>query len=136
MLMFSFFSLLAQTDVETDPIKVIGGIATPTPNTVLEEVPRIGAGDGNPLYGFISWGLTLITIAVGIYAVVNLVLAGAQFIMGAGDAASMEKIRKHVTNTLLGLGIIVLAYAVTAIVSTIIFGDPLYYINPQIPQIK
>lgn len=120
----------AQAQVGTNPNEVIGTVTPPVPNEALERVPRIGA-EGNPLYGFISWGLTFITIACGVYALINLVMAGAQLVMGAGDAAATEKIRKHVTGTLIGLGILVLAYTITAIVSTIIFGDPLYYLNPQ-----
>lgn len=115
--------------VGTNPNQVIGTVKPPVPNEALERVPRIGT-EGNPLYGFISWGLTFITIACGVYALINLVMAGAQLVMGAGDSAATEKIRKHVTGTLLGLGVLVLAYTITTIVSTIIFGDPLYYIRP------
>lgn len=131
--LFHFFIpvVRAQEEVVVDPGLAVGEILKPTPNTALELVPRIGS-EANPLYGFISWGLTFITIFAGLYTLVNLLIAGASLVASNGDSGATQKVRQSITNSLLGLGIIVLAYAITAIASTLIFGDPMYYINPQI----
>jgi len=121
----------AQGAVETNPRAAIGEIEPPTPNTALESVPRIGE-QGNPLFAFVSWGLTFITIACGVWVLVNILTAGASLVMSSGDPAATEKVRKSITNSILGIAIIVMAYAITAIVSTVVFGDPTYYLNPQI----
>lgn len=126
----------AQGSVELDPKKAIGEIDSPTPNTALESVPRIGGEGGNPLFAFVSWGLTFITIACGVWVLINVLTAGASLVMNSGDSAATEKVRKSITNSILGLAIIVLAYAITAIVSTIIFGDPTYYLNPQVQRYR
>ncbi len=135
--MLHFFKLTiintahAQGAVVVDPKAAIGEINSPTPNTALESVPRIGE-QGNPLFAFVSWGLTFITIACGVWVLVNILTAGASLVMSSGDPAATEKVRKSITNSILGIAVIVLAYAITAIVSTVVFGDPTYYLNPQV----
>jgi len=66
---------------------------------------------------------TLIVIA-GIYAVINLVLAGLSFISAGGDAKRIQDATAKIWQSLLGLLIAAGAFLIAAIIGQVLFGDP------------
>src|SRR3972149_12014150 len=75
----------------------------------------------NPL-GFTNLGeifqalLTLAFFLAGIAFLAMLVLGGIQWITAGGDAKALDAARTRITNAVVGLVIVVAAYALTAIV--------------------
>lgn len=126
--------VLAEAAQVTNPDEAVGTIATPTPNSSLVTVTRIG-NDGIPIYPFVSWGLTIFTIIAGVWVLYNIVFAAFTYLGANGDAAAHQKVRTEITNSIIGILVIVLAYTITAIVSTMLFGSPDFFFNPQLQGI-
>ncbi|HEY4694478.1 MAG TPA: hypothetical protein VIH52_00775 [Candidatus Nanoarchaeia archaeon] len=80
----------------------------------------------NPL-GFTNLGeifqslLTLAFFVAGLAFLAMLVLGGIQWISAGGDAKALDAARTRITNAVVGLVIVVAAYALTAIVEQV-FG--------------
>jgi uncharacterized membrane protein len=81
---------------------------------------------------FVSNMLKLLTIVAGLWALINFVLAGLAFISAAGDQKIIENAWKQIYMSLVGLVVIVLAYALTALISFLLFGDPSIILHPKI----
>lgn len=81
-----------------------------TPPTPYPDVGRLVAN----LY------LTIVIVS-GIYAFINLGLAGFQYISSSGDKVGLEQARIKITHSLLGLAIVVAAFAIAAVVKPL-FG--------------
>ena len=64
---------------------------------------------------------TTIVILTGIYTFINLALAGFQYVSSSGDKLALENARNKITHSLLGLFIVVSAYAFAAIIKPL-FG--------------
>lgn len=136
MLMLGIYAIgsqvvFAEAAPTTNVRDAVGMITTPTPNTAIGSATENGEpAEGIPLYFFVTWGLTIFTVIAGIWALYNLVFAAFTYLGGNGDPGSHEKVKTAVTNTVIGLLLIVLAYTITAIVSMMLFGSPTYYFNP------
>lgn len=79
--------------------------------------------------------LRTLIVAAGIYALINLVLAGYAF-MGAGDdAKKISGAWAKIWQTLLGLAVAAGAFVLAAIFGQLIFGDPTFILNPRIPSL-
>lgn len=128
-----YLPIFAAPAPNTNVNEALGLIEEPQANTAVQSA---SGGEGSiPIYPFISWGLSIFTIVAGIWALFNFVFAAFTYFGGSGDPGSHQKVRTHLTNTVLGLLIIVLAYTIAAIASTLIFGSPTYFFNPQLPGI-
>lgn len=64
---------------------------------------------------------TTLTIIAGIYAFINFALAGFQYISSGGDKVGLEQARNKITQSLLGLTIVVSAYVIGLIAQSV-FG--------------
>jgi hypothetical protein len=67
--------------------------------------------------------LTLLTFA-GAIAVVFLMIGGFQYVSSRGNEEAMEKAKKTVTSAIIGIVIIVMAYAIVSIVNTLLTTQP------------
>jgi len=76
--------------------------------------------------------LRLLIIVAGIYTLLNIILAGYQFIGASGDPKKIEVAWGKIWQSLIGLIIIVGSFALAALLSKIIFGDPKIIFNPKI----
>lgn len=103
------------------------GTVEPPPGT-RDYIAKYGAG--NQLLPFISTLLTVAAVFAGLWVMVNIFLAGYTSLTSNGDAAAMTKVRTSITNSVIGLLLIVLSYALAAIAGTIFFGDPTLFIKP------
>ena len=63
---------------------------------------------------------------------INFILAGWQYIISSGDSKGVTQASSMMTNSLVGLGLIVGAYTIAAIIGLIFFGDATYIINPTL----
>jgi hypothetical protein len=120
-------SAFALTDVE--PGDAIGTIERPrgTSNYTQE----YGNGTENSILPFISTLLTIAAVFMGLWVLINLFLAGYTALTSSGDPQAMTKVRTSITNSVIGLLLIVLAYTIAALAGTIFFGDATLFIQPK-----
>lgn len=103
--------------------EVIGNVTNPLP----------GAYKSTGGFGlFFSNVLRLVFVAAGIYAFINFIIAGFQYMTAAGDAKALSAAWDRIWQTLLGLVILVGSFAITAVLSQLFFGSPTYILNPTI----
>ncbi|MBR3323438.1 hypothetical protein IKG16_00945 [Candidatus Saccharibacteria bacterium] len=74
-------------------------------------VNQIG-GKGSNLTGDVTTILTNIIMALGIAAVVVMIIGGVQYMTSAGDASKVEKGKKTIIYGLIGLVICALAFVI------------------------
>jgi hypothetical protein len=113
----------AQTAVT--PEQALGTI-TPPPVTAAY---MDDSGD-NALLNFVSVLLAVATVIAGIWVFVNLIFAGYSYLTGSGDPKSHQNARQWIINSVIGIFLIVIAYAITALVGLLLFGDANFFINP------
>lgn len=83
------------------------------------------------LIAFLSNVIKLIIIVGGVWAFINLVLAGFQFIT-ATNPDQIASGWKKIYMSLIGLGLLVGSYTLAAVIGLVLFGDPTAILNPQI----
>lgn len=81
---------------------------------------------------FLSNILRFVFIVAGIYALLNFIIAGFTWMGAAGDTKATTAAWNRIWQTLLGLVIIVGAFAIAALVGQIIFGDASFILKPTI----
>lgn len=86
---------------------------------VIFQIPNFG-GFSN-LSQIIDAVIAVILFGAGLFFFINLIIGGIQWIGAGGDAKAMESARSRLTNAFIGLIIVVGAFAITGIVSTV-FG--------------
>lgn len=60
----------------------------------------------------------------GAIAVIFLMLGGFQYVSSRGNEEGTEKAKKTITSAIIGIVVIVMAYAIVAIVNTLLTGPP------------
>jgi hypothetical protein len=75
----------------------------------------------NNLSGFINVLISLAFFAAGLFFFFNLIIGGIQWINAGGDAKALDSARTRLTNAVIGLIIVVAAFAITGIVGSV-FG--------------
>ncbi len=95
----------------------------------------------NPLrYGSVTQGLVpfftnlirLMFVGAGIYAFLNFIIAGYQYMSAGGDTKALSAAWARIWQSLLGLIIIVGSFALAALFGYLIFGDAGFILNPVI----
>jgi len=81
-----------------------------------------GTLEGLPL--FINMIIRLLIVGAGIYAVINLVLAGYAFMSAGDDPKKMAAASSKIWQTLLGLAVAAGSFVLAAIFGKILFNDP------------
>lgn len=108
------------------PEEAIGQIATPPGTAAYMK----NTGTANQLLPFISTLLTIGAVMAGIWVLINILMAGYSAIMSNGDPGAMDKVKTAITNSVIGLLLIILAYTFAALAGTIFFGDAKLFIQP------
>lgn len=118
------FALIAQAQ------NVFGKIDTPAGVANYDAA----TGGSNPigLILFVSNMIKIVTLVAGLLVFLNVILAGLDIIGSNGDASKMEKAKDKILQSVLGLGVIISAYVIIALVGLVFFGDPTYIISPTI----
>lgn len=101
------------------------------PPGVREYDAAPGAGDLGVVL-FLSNMLRLMTIGAGLFVLINIIIAGFDYISSQGDKSAHQKVRDKITFSIVGLAIMVGAYAIAALVGLLIFGDAGFIISPTI----
>ena len=124
--MLSMFSLLAQGSNTS-----IFGKVEPPPG-VKDYNANVSGGNGIGILLFVSNLIRIFTVVAGLYVLINIFYAGFMYISSSGDSKAHTQAVGIFINSLIGLIIIVGAYALAGIIGLIFFGDATYIINPQI----
>lgn len=100
--------------------EVVGGLATwKARDNIFFIIPNI-SGFSN-LGGIFQVLLTLSFFVAGIFMFFNIIIGGITWIGAGGDPKAMQAARGRITNAIIGLVIVVAAYAIAAIVGQV-FG--------------
>lgn len=113
--MLTPLSLLAQSP--TPDCGAFGCVAPPLPPTTTAP-------------GLFTNTLRLVFFGGGVWAFLNLIIAGFQFMNASGDAKAIQSAWGKIWQSLLGLLIIVSSFVISAIVGWLIFHDPLFMFKP------
>jgi hypothetical protein len=120
------FNFIAQ--IKSNPF----GVIKPPVGT-----PDIGITDPQAgLIRMVNFGLNAVLIISGLYALLNLVLAGYAYITSAGDAKRVQEANQRITYTIVGLVIIVLTPLIAAVLGIVIFKDWTAILNPNFKTIN
>ena len=76
--------------------------------------------------------MAMIVIA-GIYALINFILAGYDFMSAGGDPGKIVNAWAKIWQSIIGLVVAAGAFVIAAIIGQLVFGDATFIINPSIP---
>ncbi len=76
--------------------------------------------------------LRLAFAAAGVFALVNFIIAGYQYMNAGGDAKALSAAWNRIWHTLLGLVVLVLSFAFASLVGYVMFGDAGFILNPKV----
>lgn len=92
-----------------------------------------------PAYGsylsatvFLSNIIRLITIAAGVFAMVNFVLAGIGYIQSAGNPEGVQRAWQKIYMSVIGVSVIILSFAFAALLGQLLYGDVNAILKPKI----
>lgn len=108
---------------------VVGKITNPLPGSYQNIAA--GAGGGG-LILFFSNVLRLVFVAAGIYAFINFIIAGYEYMTAAGDTKMLTNAWARIWQSLVGLIIIVGSFAAAALMGQFFFGSPTAILSPQL----
>jgi len=106
--------------------QIFGHIAPPP------GVDRYGGTGGAGLITLLNNIMKLLIAGAGIYAVLNLIIAGYEFISAGGDTDKVTKAWNKIWQSALGLAIAGGSFALAAIFGRIIFGNYDAILNPSV----
>lgn len=109
--------LLAQAD------QVVG--------TIENKISPYGSYDKG-LILFFSNILRLVFVVAGVYAFLNLIMAGFQYMNAGGDSKALGAAWSRIWQSLMGLVIIVGSFALAGLFGYLIFGDAGFILNPKV----
>ncbi len=96
--------LLAQVNYHLDPI------ISPPPGTPTSQIEKI-----------LSMVIGLLTVFGVLYFTFQIIFAGYSFMTTEGDQGKIKETRKKITESILGLAVIIIAVGLTALIATL-FG--------------
>ena len=76
--------------------------------------------------------LKLLIVMAGIYAFLNIIIAGYNFLSAGGDAKKIQQAWDKICQSFLGLAFVAGSFVLAAIFGWLIFKDPTAILNPQI----
>ena len=112
-------NILAQGDAS----QIVGTIDSPLPTsfkTITGIIP------------FFTNIIRLVFVVAGIYAFINFILAGFQYMNAAGDSKALTAAWDKIWQSFLGLIVIVASFALAALMGQLLFGNPQFILNPVI----
>ena len=91
-----------------------------------------GDTSGGGLVVLVNNILKLLIAGAGLYALVNFILAGYDFLSAAGDAQKVAQAWAKIWQTLLGLLVIAGAFLLAALVGLLLFNNPQQFLQLKI----
>lgn len=95
-------------------------------------VDKYGGLEQGGLILFASNGIRLATTVAGVWVMLNFILAGWKYITESDSSKAASEASTMMTNSMIGLAIIVGSYTLAAIAGLVFFGDASYILNPKI----
>lgn len=92
-----------------------------------------GSGEVNNLIFFLSNILRLVIYAAGLFALINLLVSGIQYLGSSGNPEMIKQASTRIWMSLLGLVIIAGSLILAAIIGLVFFNDASLIIKPIIP---
>ena len=114
--------------VYADEVKDIIGGVTP-PGAIKKFSPT---GDPEGLIKLFNNILRLLIVGAGIFALLNFILAGYQFISANGDPKLINLAWAKIWQSMVGLLIIAISFAFAALLGQLLFGSPTAILKPSI----
>lgn len=96
-------------------------------------VKDYGAANAYGLINFLNVILKISIYAAGIFALINFLISGIEYIGSGGKPEIIKKSSSRIWMSLLGITIIASSLALAALIGLIFYGDAAAIINPQIP---
>lgn len=106
---------------------IVGTVTNPLPKAYQ----GITAAQGGGLILFLTNILRLVFVVAGLFAFINLILAGFQYMSAGGDSKAVEKAWDKIWQSFLGLILIVGSFALAALFGYLLFGDAGFILNPK-----
>ena len=95
-------------------------------------IDKYGSLTDGGLVNLLSNVLKLLIVVAGIYTLLQIILAGYQFISAGGDSKAVGEAWAKIWQSLIGLLIVAGAFLFAALFGWLIFGDPTAIIKPVI----
>lgn len=111
-----------------DPLPGIGRVSPPP--FIKEGISSTGQLTG--IMVFLNTILKLVFIVAGLFAFINIVIAGFDFISAGGDPKRVASAWERIWQSVLGLLIIVSSFLLAAILGLILFKDAGAILNPKL----
>ncbi len=108
---------------------IFGTIQPPTGNSVGSFSASLMG-----LSHFIRNIIILLFIVAGLYAFFNFIIAGFEFISAGGDSSKISKAWGKIWQSILGLVIMIAAFALAAIIGSVLFNSWKFILQPNIPS--
>lgn len=118
-------TLLAQATTNSD----VFGQVSPPPGVAAYNT---ASGGDIGIWVFVGTLLRVGTVIAGLWVLLNIFLAGFQYITAGGDSGAHNKVKDRITNSVIGLALIVGSYTIAGIIGLLFFGDALFILNPTI----
>ncbi len=126
-----FFPLTSLAQV-VDPNEAIGTLDKPPGAAQLDVKAQAETGSDIGLMLLVSNIIKLMTIVMGLWALINFLMAGYKLITGQGDPGAMGKAQNQITLSVLGLVLIIATYTAVGIIGLLFFGDAGFILNPTV----
>lgn len=111
----------------------IGTIETPPGVDKYQDAAKAKTGADIGILYFISNLVKVFAVVAGLWTVFNIVLAGYTYLTSSGDAKAHQQVQTQVTNSVIGLMLIVLTFTFGGLIGYIFFGDAGFILNPHLP---
>lgn len=83
----------------------------------------------------IQLAVSILIVGAGVYALINLILAGYSFMSAGDDSKKVAGAWAQIWQTLLGLAVAAGAFVLAAIFGTLLFHDAGFLVHPIIPTL-
>jgi len=101
--------------------------------TLPNGLTKYGTEPGVAFGKLIQFALRGLIVVAGLYALFNLVLAGYSFMSAGDDAKKVAGAWAQIYQTILGLAVAAGSFVLAAIFGQLLFGNPLFLLQPSIP---
>lgn len=98
-----------------------------------QALSRFGSVEGGALGLFLNLIFRTLIVVAGIWALLNLILAGYAFMSAGDDPKKVGAAWTKIWQTLLGLAVAAGAFVLAAIFGQLLFGNANFILNPTIP---
>lgn len=110
-------------------LQVFGQIQAP------EALSNFGSVEQGAMGKLLDLLIRTLIVGAGIYALINLVLAGYAFISAGDDPKKVAGAWAKIWQTLLGLAVAAGSFVLAAIFGKLVFNDYMFLLKPKIPTL-